>query len=881
VRAYRALLALLLPPRFRRGFADEMALVFAELHRDALASGGAARGLRALGAELPGLVALAVRERRAERAARAHRPITPFRNASMTDSLLQDLRFAGRALRRSPGFAAVAVLTLALGVGANTAIFSIVNGVLLRPLALHEPDRLVALGEGSRDGSPTDVNSTSPGSFLDWRRQARALRIAGWGGSSGTLTGVGEPERLTGANAIGGLLEVLGVPARLGRTLTEADEDPASDPVIVLSHAAWRRLYGEDPSVVGRTLTLNGTPRTIVGIMPPDFRFPDGAVEYWVPARFDPAFRANRDQYFIAAVGRLAPGATVERARAEMATIAARLRRDWPLYNTDLRIVVRPLQETIVEGARTRLLVLMGAVGFVLLITCANLGNLLLARATGRRREIAIRQALGAGRARVVRQLLTESVLLALAGGAAGVLVGKGLLELLLAAPATAALPRADEIALDPRVLLFTLGISVAAGLAFGSLPAWHLARGRSSDALREGARGSGGHAWARSALVVSELALAMVLLTGAGLLLRTFALLQRVDPGVATDHLLTFSVSRSGENTGFFPASLERVRALPGVRSAALVSQLPVTGRGIGAWFNRLDRPLPPGVTPDAEAYRVVTPEYFATVGLPLLRGRLLSPDDRRGRAAVVVSEALARKHYRGEDPLGKDIYLGAPDNRLFDRATIVGVVGDTRDAGLGSDPLPTVYIPLAVMPEWPFLSYVIRTAGDPAAIAGAARAAIRELDAAAPIRDVRTFDAVLAESVAPARWSLILLGAFAAVALVMAALGVFGVLTFAVTQRTRELGIRIALGAAPAAVRRMVVRQGLGLATGGLALGAAGALTLTRLMTSLLYGVAPHDPATIAGVALLLLAVALLASWLPARRATRVDPMVALRTE
>jgi predicted permease len=275
------------------------------------------------------------------------------------------------------------------------------------------------------------------------------------------------------------------------------------------------------------------------------------------------------------------------------------------------------------------------------------------------------------------------------------------------------------------------------------------------------------------------------------------------------------------------------------------------------------------------------VTPQYFATVGLPLLRGRLLSPDDRRGRAAVVVSEALARKHYRGEDPLGKDIYLGAPDNRLFDRATIVGVVGDTRDAGLGSDPLPTVYIPLAVMPEWPFLSYVIRTAGDPAAIAGAARAAIRELDAAAPIRDVRTFDAVLAESVAPARWSLILLGAFAAVALVMAALGVFGVLTFAVTQRTRELGIRIALGAAPAAVRRMVVRQGLGLATGGLALGAAGALTLTRLMTSLLYGVAPHDPATIAGVALLLLAVALLASWLPARRATRVDPMVALRTE
>ncbi|MEJ7810723.1 MAG: ABC transporter permease [Gemmatimonadaceae bacterium] len=887
VRAYRALLALLLPPRFHRAFAEEMTLVFAELHADATRTGGQGHGLRALAAELPGLIPLAARERRAERAHRshhdvhAHRTTDVPRDENMMDSLLQDLRFIVRALRKSPGFAAIAILTLALGIGANTAIFSVVNGVLLRPLALREPDQLVALGEGASEGTPTDFTVTSPGSFFDWQRQVRTVRIAGFTGSEGTLTGRDEPQQLAGATTIGGLFEVLGVRPLFGRAITPADEDPSAERVIMLSHATWRRLFGEDQRILSRTLTLNGTPRTIVGVMPPSFRFPDGSAEFWVPSRFDDAFRVNRDQYFIQVIGRLAAGASLERARAEMATVAERMRRDWPGYNSGLRIVVRPLQETVVEDVRTRLLVLMGAVAFVLLITCANLGNLLLARASGRRREMAVRLALGAGRGRVTRQLLTESFVLALAGGAAGLLAGKGFLTLLLAAQATTNLPRADEIRLDPTVLLFTLGVSIAAGLFFGSIPAWQFARARSSEALREGTRGNTTHGWVRNALVVSELALAMMLLTGAGLLLRSFSLLQRVSPGFTAERILTFDVSLRTEQPNFFPTSLERIRALPGVRSAAVISQLPVTGRGIGAWFNRLDRPLPPDLKPTGEAYRVVTPEYFATIGLPLQRGRLLTADDRRGRAAVVINEALAKKYYPNEDPLGREIYLGAPDNRLFDRGTVVGVVGNTRDAGLGSDPLPTVFIPLAVMPAWPALSYVVRTTGNPTAVAASARAVIRSLDANLPVRNVRTLDTVLAEAVAPARWSTTLLGVFAAVALVMAALGVFGVLSFVVTQRTRELGIRIALGAAPSAVRRMVVRQGFGLVAAGLVLGVAGALALTRVMSSLLYGVAPTVPVTYAGVAAVLAAIAALASYLPARRATRVDPLIALRAE
>jgi predicted permease len=496
----------------------------------------------------------------------------------------------------------------------------------------------------------------------------------------------------------------------------------------------------------------------------------------------------------------------------------------------------------------------MGAVAFVLHITSANNGKLLLARASGRRREIAVRQALGASTTRIARQLLTESVLLGIAGGALGIVVGRAFLELLLAAQATTNLPRVEEITLDGRVLLFTFGVSIIAGLFFGSVPAWQLARSRSAEVLRDGARGSSGHQWARSTLVVSELALAMILLTGAGLLLRSFSLVQRVDPGLTTDHVLTFTLGRPRAGAAFFPASLERISAVPGVRSAAITNFLPLSGRGIGAWFNRIDRPLPENVRPTGTPYRVVSPDYFATVGIQLKRGRLFDTRDDRTAPAIVINEALARRYYPNEDPIGKPVYLGAPDNRLFESAPIVGVVGDTRDAGLGVDPLPIAYIPQAVIPMWPAFSYVVRTSGDPLSVVASVRRIVRDLDPNVPMRDVRTLDDLLGTTVAPARWSATLLAVFAGVALVMAVLGVFGVLSYIITQRTRELGIRIALGASAARVRRLVVMRGLRLVAAGLAIGIVGAAMLTRFMSSLLYGVTPTDRTTFVGVAVLL---------------------------
>ena len=883
VRVYRACIVMLLPSGFVDALADDMIAVFAELERAACATGpirGRFAAWRVLIVELPGLCRLAIRERRTHRTIRAHRASTQLEE-NMFDSLRQDLSFAFRSLRRAPGFTAIALLTLALGVGANAAIFSVVDAVLLTPLKLHEPDRLVALNERAKNSTANSINSTSPGSFFDWQSHSTSMRIAGFSPTQGVITNRGQPQQLTGVISVGGLLDVAGVQPLFGRLLTLADEDPGSPRTIVLSFDAWQRLYGEDRSILGTTVNLNNTPRTVVGVMPAGFSYPGAPIDFWTPSNFDAAFRTNRDQYFIQVIGRLAKGATIEQAGAEMATVSARLARDWPKYNQGTRIAVQPLQETIVGNVRRQLLVIMGAVAFVLLIACANLGNLLLARASVRRREIAVRQALGAGRGRVIRQLLTESVVLAVAGGALGLLVGRLFLRLLLSAQVTTNLPRADEISLDSRVVVFTLVVSVIAGLFFGSVPAWSLVRGRSTEALRDGARGSGGHQWARSALVVAELALAMVLLTGTGLLLRSFAQLQRVSPGVRTDHVLTFSVSPQRRDPALFATALDRIRALPGVTSAAVTSNLPITGRGTGAWYNRIDRPLPDNVQPTGEAYRVVTPEYFTTIGLSLKAGRFLDASDRKEVPGIVVNEALVKKYYPGENPLGKPVYLGAPDNRLVDNAPIVGVVGDTRDAGLGSDALPTVYIPLAALPKWPFFRFVVRTNGDPLSIAAAARRIIHELDATVPVRNVQTMDDVMADAVAPARWSTALLSVFAGVALVMAVLGVFGVLSFIVTQRTRELGIRIALGATSGAVQGMVVRRGLALVFTGLAVGLVGALALTRFMSTLLFGVTPTDPVTFVGVSALLIAAAAVASYLPARRATRVDPIIALRAD
>jgi len=881
VRLYRALVALLLPSGFNDAFAEELVSVYAELDREARLRGGGRAAIRALIGEIPGLARLAIRERRTHRTLRARR-VKPRLEENMIDSVAQDVTFAIRSLRRSFGFTLVAVGTLALGIGANTAIFSVVNSVLLSPLKLHDPDRLLAVGENSKAATTLSVSSTSPGSFFDWKTSSRTMDLGAYdAGYSRTLTGMGEPQQLVGTQVSGGLMDVLGVRPLIGRNLTVADENPGAPPVFVISFDTWHRLFGESRDVLGRSLTLNGIPRTLVGVMPAGFTFPAAPNDLWFPGQLDAAFRVNRDQYFLSVVGRLRPGATIEQARVEMNAVMDRLARDWPKFNQGNRIVVAPLRDTIVGSVQSRLYVLMGAVAFVLLITCANIGNLLVARAAARRREIAVRRALGAGTSRIARQLITESLLLAVGGGAAGVAMGKGFLKLLLAGQATTNLPRVEEIALDGRVLMFTLGVSVVVGLLFGCMPAWYLTRQRFTESLRQGTRGSARHQWTRNTLVVVEVALAMILLTGAGLLLRSFALMERVNTGVKPDHVATFSILKRKPDPGFVPTLVDRLRGIPGVQSVAVTSMLPMSGRGIGAWFNRIDRPLPDNVQPTGEAYRVVTPEYFATVGIPLKAGRMFDANDRGEAPAIIVNEALVKKYYPDENPLGKPVYLGAPGNRLFESAPIVGVVGDTRDAGLGNNPLPSVYIPVAVMKNWPFYSLVIRHSGSAAPILASARRIVHDVDPTIPITGVQTLEDVVSNATAPARWSTTLLGAFAGVALVTAILGVFGVLSYMVTQRARELGIRIALGASSGGVQRLVVSRGLALVGAGLVTGLAGAFILTRFMQSLLYGVTPTDPFTFLGVSALLVLAAAGASLIPARRATRIDPIVALRAE
>ncbi|HYH45984.1 MAG TPA: ABC transporter permease, partial [Thermoanaerobaculia bacterium] len=666
------------------------------------------------------------------------------------------------------------------------------------------------------------------------------------------------------------------------------EDGPGAERVVVLSHGLWLRLFGLDSSAVGRTLNLGGNPYLVLGVMPPGFAFPGGEAEFWIPARFDAEFRANRDQYFLIAAARLAPGVTVEQARAQLDTVMDRIRRDYPQETGETTAGVVAMKDLLVSDVRARLWILMGAVLLILLISCANLGNLLLARAAGRRREIALRNALGARPARLVRQMLTESLLLALAGGAAGLLLGALLLDGLVAL-LPSDLPRAQEIGLDLRVLAFTLLVSLASGLAFGLFPSLQLSGRGPGDALRDGTRGSGRTRWARTGLVVSELALALMLLSGAGLLIRSFDKLLEVDPGFAPGRLLTFRVGVSPEQydeparAAFFAALTEKLRGLPGVKNVAMASYLPVTGYGSGAWFNLVDRPLPPNETPPFVPYRVVGTDYLQAIGIPLRRGRYFNSGDRLdGTRAVIVSESVVKRFWPGEEVLGKRIYLGTPYNRLFPDGVVVGVAADVKQDGL-ADPTPeTVYFPAALMPGWTSFSFALRTTTlDPESLVASAREQVRQLDRAVPLYQVRSMDDLLAESVAPARSSMLLVGLFAALALVLAVLGVFGVLSYTVAQRTTELGIRLALGASARSVGLLVLGQGLLQVLAGVALGLAGSLALTRFLESLLFGVTPTDPLTFGAVALLLVGVAAVASWLPARRATRVDPMTVLRQE
>jgi putative ABC transport system permease protein len=801
-------------------------------------------------------------------------------------TLWQDLRYGARMLMKNPGFTLIAVLTLSLGIGATTALFSVVNGVLLRPLPYRDEAQLVTLWQSNLK-SGVEREETSPANFLDWRERLQSCEaIAAIEPFGHSLIGSGEPERFRSWMVTENFFEVLGVAPLYGRTFLAEEFGAGRGNVVVLGYGLWQQRFGGDPQLVGRQLTLNGQPHTVVGVMPPEFQYPPGR-ELWAPRGPRGNDRQIRGGTYIKVVGRLKPGRTVAQAQAELMTVAAQLAADHPQTNAQVGAVVVPLREVIVGQVRRGLLVLFGAVGFVLLIACANIASLLLARGAQRSRELAIRAALGAGRARLLQQLLLESVVLAVVGGAGGVLLAYWLIDAIVAlSPGN--LPRLDQVALDPLAGAFAAGITLLTALLFGLAPAIQMTRPVLQAALKDEGRsttGSRARQRLRHLLVVSEMALALALLVGAGLLIRSFVILMRVNPGFATEGALTLEVqlgrNRTPEQMAAFVAeSQERLSSLPGVQAVGLTTALPFHDNQIvlPTTFRIADRPAAPGQ--ELTAYRLgVTPDYLAALGVPLLRGRALTSFDKAGSPPVVlINQTLARRHWVLEDPIGKKIAFDS-----FGRAMnceIVGVVGDVRPRGLESEPQPEIYLPYAQDP-FGSVTWLVRTAGDPLRLLPAAKEKIREVNPTQTFASTATLEQLLDRSTGARRFSLFLLGSFAALALLLAGVGLYGLISYMTTQRTHEFGIRMALGARGGDVLRLVIGQGMRLAISGVSLGLVAALGLTRLMASLLFGVSATDPLTFAGVSLLLLSVALLACFVPAWRATKIDPMMALRCE
>jgi putative ABC transport system permease protein len=799
----------------------------------------------------------------------------------------QDIRFGVRVLLKSPLFTAVAVLVIALGIGANTAIFSVVNAVLLRPLHFESPEQLVRVfGTNPRRNSFSRPYSYL--NFSDLRAQNGSLEaLAAFSGTSAALSGTDAPEQITGVLASGDIFRVLKTKPLLGRLLSPEDEKAGGAPVAVISYGLWQRRFGSDPNVVGRQIKLDGKEREIIGVTPSDFRFEfvTAAADFWTPIDPQADGFQSRGAIFLDVIGRLKPGVSVEQAQADMKGVMGRLEQEYPNQNAGIGIRLSGAQEELVGDLRPTLLVLLGAVGFVLLIACANVANLLLARAAGRGREIAVRVALGASRARIVRQLLTESTLLACVGGLLGLLFALWGVDL-LSSFIPQDVPRFDQTSLDLRVLGFTLGASLLTGILFGLAPAIHSARLDMNESLKEGGRSATegrGRSRVHNLLVVSEVALSLVLLVGAGLLIKSFIKLRNTDPGFDPRNTLSASLSlapvryaKDEQVTQFYDQLIERVSALPGVESVGAVSPLPLSGNGMSYSFNVLDRPEPPPGQGLSASARFVTPGYFRAMGIPLRRGRIFTEQDRADTPPVfVVNEAFARTYFSGEEPLGKRMRLGF--GKLA--GEIVGVVGDVRGNSLSAPAIPEYYISQSHAASGD-MSLVVRTStSDPAAITPALRGVVREMDKDQPLYEVRTMNALVSQSVARQRFSMTLIGVFAALALALAAVGIFSVMSFLVAQRTHEIGIRMALGAQTSDILRMVLGHGMTLTLVGVGLGLAAAYGLTRLMSGLLFGVSATDPVTFGGVAVLLASVALLACYAPARRATKVDPMVALR--
>ncbi len=804
--------------------------------------------------------------------------------------LVQDVRYGLRAMRRSPGFTAIAVLALALGIGANTAIFSVVDSVLLRPLPYADPDRLVVVLLRGRD-------PVSPANFVDWRDRNHVFERMGaadyW---TPNLTGLDRPEHLTALRLTPDILPMLGVQPLLGRMFLPDTVEPGKDREVVLTHRLWQRRFAGDPSVVGRTLTLDGQSYTVIGVMPRSFRFtPFWATkaELYAPLS-EPLQSPSRTHQHLRAFARLKPGVSLGQARAEIATITARLEKEFPGTNRNVNVV--PLKEVVVGDIRPALLVLLGAVGFVLLIACANVAHMLLARAAARQKEVAIRTTLGAGRSRIIRQFLTESLLLAFLGGGAGLLLAAwGVRALVALGPEN--IPRVESIGLDSRVLVFLLFVSIVSGVAFGLVPALQASSANLADSLKESARGSTGGIRGnrlRSLLLASEFALALMLLIGAGLMIRSFIALQSVDPGFDPKNVLSLIVSVTGSaeaepnrRAAFYEELLNRVRGLPGVVSAGAINHLPLAGDTWNRTFFVEGRPRPRPGEGTSAVYRVVLPGYFHAMGIPVLRGRdIAESDDRSAPGAVVVNEWLAKKWWPNEDAVGKRITL---DDKDWPWLTVVGVVKNAVRSDWAAPPSEEIYLPYLQNRQYlespgshvAYMTLVVRANGDPAALAPSVRSLVWSFNRDLPVSEVQTMEQVVAESTAQPRLYLILLGAFASVALILAAVGIYGVISYSVSRRTHEIGIRMALGATRGKVVRLVVGQGMALALAGAGVGLVGALGLTRLMSGLLYGVRPTDTVTFLAVPLVLGGVAFAASYIPARRVARTDPMAALRSE
>jgi len=810
--------------------------------------------------------------------------------AKWLGDLWPDLRYGLRMLAKNPGFTIVAVIALALGIGANSAIFSVVNTVLLRPLPYRNPEQLVMVWEeNSKQGFPKDTPAAA--NYVDWRDQNHVFEsIAAMADISFNLTGTGDPERIDGQRVSTSFFPLLGVEPQLGRAFRPEEDKPGANQVAVMSYGLWQRRFGADPGIIGKPISLNGKSFIVVGVMPRSFQFPRNN-QLWIPIAFDAKEAGNRGAHYLQVVARIRSGTTLEQAQAEMTTIAARLEKQYPATNTSIGAVVTPLHQQVVGKIRPALLVLLGAVAFVLLIACANVANLLLARAAVRQKEIALRLALGATRSRLIRQFLTESVLLASLGGAVGLLLSLAGLNVLKGfIPPN--IPQAGNITIDGKVLIFTMLVSLATGLIFGLAPALQAAHFNLNDTLKESGRDSDAGTRGnriRGLLVISEVAVSFILLIGAGLLINSFVRLRNVDPGFRAANVLTMRIvlpevrypDRKGR-APFYDELIRRVEALPGVMSAAVVTDVPLTnsGNSVGVSIEGRADPAPDRVP--IVITRMISPNYFKTMGIPLRQGRELNQGDKADSSPVVViSETTARLFWPGADPLGKRIKVGVGPNNSNQWLSVVGVVKDVRNDELGIEPKPQMYLPHAQNEFFDPRALVVRTNVDPLSLAATVRRTVWEIDKDQPVSDISSMEQVVAESVARQRFSMLLLGVFAGLALVLAAVGIYGVMSYAVAQRTHEIGIRMALGAQRSDVLKLTIGQGLRLVVSGVVIGFAAAFALTRVMASLLFGISPTDSTTFITISLVLISVAALASYIPALRATRVDPMFALRYE